>query len=298
MAPIVMVQRRRVPLWRRLVSLADSAVPGLLRLWRGLLLTLRRRLLQRDLLQALQTHPLEARSHIAQILQTTLEEPARRHLARLAEDLVGAAATLMVPDIERRVGGTVPLTLHLPETRFALDAYIGEQVRDISQTTMTAVQGVLRESTQQQQTLQETARALQRTIGLTPRQQQARTTLQARLENQGLAPEEVQRQLDQATAQGVQRRALMIARTQAAALVNIGAQRTVEDAVLAGRITAPQVRRFWNTQAGCCAQCSSVASTYAQGVGLHEPFQTPWGALMTPPGHVQCRCVVEYRVRT
>lgn len=296
MAPIVMVQRRRVPLWRRLVSLADSAVPGLLRLWRGLLLNLRRRLTQREVIQALQTHRLEARSHIAQILQTTLEAPARRQLAGLAEDLVGAAAAIMVPAIERQVGGTVPLTLHLPEARFALDAYVGEQVRDISQTTMTTVQGVLRESTQVSRSLQETARALQRTLGLTPRQQQARTALQTRLEAQGLAPAEVQRQLEQATAQGIQRRALMIAKTQAVTLVNMGVQHAWQDAAQAGRVEATHVRRYWNTQAGCCALCSSVASTYAHGVGLHEAFETPWGALLTPPGHPNCRCGIEYHV--
>ena len=66
---ITFARRRRpvllVPLWRRILQEADASTPSFLRLWRRSLHRFRQSLSQEALVQALDTHPLEAASTIA-----------------------------------------------------------------------------------------------------------------------------------------------------------------------------------------------------------------------------------------
>lgn len=304
MAPLVEPPRRRrrggVPGWRRVLALADQGMPTLLRLWRRLLRQARSQVRHGRLDTALETHVLEAEATVAQVLDTTLDQPARREGTVAGLALALAAAQAVRPDIEAQTGTTVSLTFDQAETRYQFAQYIGTQVRDLVQTTQRTVRQTLRRGTQAGLGAADLAREVRRVIGLTPAQARARDALRARLEAQGLSAREVQAQLSAATEQALQRRALLIARTQSVDLAQRGALQAWQDAVRAGAVEADAVRKFWIVveDPRLCPGCASIPDMNQEGVALDATFATPWGPLLTPTAHPACRCSVAYRVRT
>ena len=298
MAVALVRMARRVPAWRRVLALADQALPQLLTLWRRLLRRTRSRLRQRRLVAALETHVLEAQAEVSQVLETLLDQPARQALTTRGLALAIAAAEATQDDIEHKTGLVVGGVFATPESRYGLLAYVGAQVRDIVQTTQRTVRQTLRSGTQQGLSVEVLAREIRATIGLTPAQARARETLRAKLEAQGKTPTEVQSALNQATELALQRRARLMAETQAVTLGHLGQQAAWEAVVQRGRLQASQVRRYWvyRHDEKVCVNCPEIPDMNPDGVDLYTPFETPYGPLMTPSAHPSCRCSVEYRV--
>jgi hypothetical protein len=85
-----------------------------------------------------------------------------------------------------------------------------------------------------------------------------------------------------------------IARTESMRAMNMGAQEAWRQAIVTGKVSELQVRRFWKVARDerLCETCSPVPKMNKDGVMMGEPFKTPKGPLTLPPMHPNCRCHV------
>lgn len=299
MPPALVVTRPHPPAWRLALALALRAMPVFLALWRRHLRQMRRRLDRRHLLTALRQHQLDAPSTVGPEVERLLATPMREDLTTHGVALALAAMTAVQPDITRQTGVPFPVPAEHPALRARVETYVHEQLALILATTFLAAQSVIRQGTQQGMSPEALTREVQATLGLSPGQVQAREAMRERLTAQGLPPRTIQAQLDQATEQAIQRRAMAMGQVQAVALTQMGVHEAWEDAVIAGAVAASQITRRWIPleDERLCPKCAAIPDMNRGGVGLEEPFRTPFGPVLLPPGHVNCRCVIEYRVR-
>lgn len=282
----------RVPVWRRLLGLADATVEQLMQLWWELFQDGHEQVHEDALTTALGVHLLEGRSYIAAQWEQAVERPARRLLPLLAHELVDDAGELQAAALAAIVHQDVPYVRHTRDTEQWVEQYVGTEVRDITQTSLLAVQFVLRAGLQSGQSLRTVARQARQVLGLTPHQQHSMDTLRQRLTALGMPARAVQQQVAQATRQAIQQRARVIAQHEALTLVHQGAHRAVVQAVQRGIMAPEQVRRRWVITAGACAAiCIPIRGMNPpEGVGLYEAFETPAGPMLYPPAHINCRC--------
>lgn len=289
----------RVPLWRRILSLADGAVERLAQLWQGLFLDVRLRLRTGPLLEALDApNILEAQMHITQLWEQAVEVPARRRLQALGMDLVEETGRAAVPHMQRVTGQAAQFTTGLTETEQYIQQYIGTQIRDITSTSLTTIRRVLQDGWREGTHPRALARRLRDVIGLTPRQAQAIARQQAKLTAQGRSAREVRQAGETLRREAIRKRALTIARTESLAFAHHGSHRTTVESVRRGYASEEQIRRFWliTEDTKCCDQCADVPGMNEDGVGLDQAFHTPFGSVLTPPLHPNCRCSVTVRI--
>jgi hypothetical protein len=284
----------RVPLWRRLLGIADAAVEQLMLLWHGLFQDARSRVQEDALVTALGVHLLEGRSYVAAQWEQAVERPARRLFPVLAEDVVDEAGDVQASALSTLLHVEVPYVRGTADTEQWVQQYVGTEVRDVTQTSMQTVQHVLRGGMLAGLGARMIARDVRQALGLTPRQQRAIETLRQRLTTQGVRAADIRRQVRDATTRGLAQRAKVIAAHEALTLAHQGAHEATVQAVQRGAMAAAQVRRHWVITAGACATvCVPIRGMNPPGgVGLYEAFETPAGPFLYPPVHVNCRCSV------
>jgi hypothetical protein len=289
----------RVPLWRKILSIADGATERLATLWRDLFLNVRLRLRTgplRDTLEA--PNILEAQMHIAQAWEQAVEVPARRRLAVLGTDIVEAAGKAAVPHMQATTGQAAQFTTGLAETEQYIQQYIGTQIRDITQTSLTTVRRVLQDGWRTGTHPRVLARQLRDVVGLTPRQASAIARQQAKLTAQGRSAREVAKAGETLSKEALRQRALTISRTESLRFANAGAYRTTLESVRRGYVREDQVRRLWifTQDQKCCEGCAAIPEMNEEGVGLYDEFNTPFGPVLLPPAHPNCRCGTTVRI--
>lgn len=281
-----------------LLAIADAAMPQLLTLWRGLFTDVRQAVRLRTLIEALRVHLLEGRNYLAQLWERYVEDPAWSLLVAVGATVMQQAFAFQERAIRRLTHDLTPLLPDATAAQQALEAYVGTEIRDITQTSMSTVQRMLRGGQVTGQSPTALARTLQQELGLTPRQHAAVEHMRLRLTAEGRPASEITRLLNQAIQQGLQRRALTISKTESVRLVHLGSHQAWQSAVGAGRVDVEQLRRYWRVRAGACADhCAPIPGMNPLGVGLYEQFQTPDGPTLLPPQHPQCRCGVTVRLR-
>ena len=294
----VLHERRRRTGPAALLAVADAALRRLLTLWRGLFRDVRQAVRHRALVQALGVHGLEGRNYLAQLWEQRVEQPVRRLLGALGAEVMTEAGDVATPTLSRLARQPVAVRPELDASQQALAQYIGTQLRDITQGSLQTVQRVIRDGQQAQQSVETIARSLEQVLGLTPRQYQALQAMRQRFVAQGKPAREITRLLDQAIRQGLQRRALTIARTESVRLAHLGAHQQTLAAVQAGMLDVERIQRYWQTAPGACPDlCAPIPGMNPEGVGLDEAFQTPSGPMLLPPSHPNCRCSVITRLR-
>ena len=286
----------RLPLWRRLHAIADATRLQLQTLWRTVVLDFRRGLSRRRLRAAL-TSPILFDVEMLWRAQweRTVDRPVRQLLPVLVSEALTAGAQATMPEVARMADDEeseyVP---GLPDTQQAIDGYVGEQVRLLWGTTLLALRQARQYSRAAEMSETVTAQWLQVVAGLTPRQVQTIERQRERLQAAGQTQAQIIPQLARQATVALQQRVQGIAASQSMTSVNLGTQDALEQTVRRGLLRAAVVRRYWivTPDERLCARCLAVASTNATGVGLYEPFQSSEGALMGPPLHAWCRCVV------
>jgi hypothetical protein len=296
--PVLRQYATRVPIWRRLLGIADAAVERLHQLWLELFQDGRARVREDDLALALGVHLLEGRSYVAEQWEQAVERPARRLLPVLGEEIVDEAGDVQAGGLSALLGVPLVYTRGTVATEQWVQQYVGHEVRDVTQTSMQTVQRVLRGGAQDGLAPRALAREVQQVLGLTPSQQRTIATLRARLTAQGVSATDIRRQVRDATARGLAQRAKMIAEYEALTLVHQGAHEATVQAVARGVMASEQVRRKWVPKAGACVTiCVPIPDMNPpNGVGLHELFETPAGPLLYPPAHPRCKCGIETNV--
>jgi hypothetical protein len=290
---------RQISGWRRVQTLADAAVASFVTLWRGLFRDAREALPLGTLTEALtQPQILDAVAVLDTTWHTAVEAPAWMLLPPLATTLVQDAGTASLPALEAQLGVSLTMTPFLQETEHWITTYVGTQIRDITATSRAAIRAVLREGWTAGQNPGELARALRQVVGLTPRQAATVGRLRETLAAEGKTAVQISRAVEQATARGIQQRALVIARSESQSLAARGVWDAMSQTIRAGIVQADQVRGFWRIAEDevTCPICTEIPILNPDGVAWEEPFQTPVGLLLMPIAHPNCRCTVDYRI--
>lgn len=125
-----------------------------------------------------------------------------------------------------------------------------------------------------------------------------RAILNAITDKSPLKPDQVARQLERFETRLLNRRAETIARTETMDALYRAHMLRWQQAVDAGKIKESELRRFWHVAKDerVCPICAAIPGLNPEGVGFHEPFQTPEGELDGPTAHPNCRCVVFTRI--
>ena len=187
-------------------------------------------------------------------------------------------------------------------------------VRRVTETTREAIRTVIALGAQEGLTIETQARAIREVVGLPPSwaaspyhlEQELRAGNAAAATNRRLSAVDkqqirsriaagtvddkfIQECRARYTASLINRRALNIARTETIAAANWGQQESWRQGVSGGHIPRG-ARRFWlaTPSASLCAHCGVIPGWNPKGVGIEEPFSTPFGPRMLPPAHPNC----------
>jgi len=183
-----------------------------------------------------------------------------------------------------------------PRALAAARAFSGNYVRHVDATTREAVRRIITDAFVSEVTVDRTARRIQQTVGLTPRQAQAvANTEQRTRENllaQGRTPafaNERARVLSSRQSVRLHRlRANTIARTEIGRAQGIGRYLGWEQAEDQGIMNLGTYGKRWVSLSDACPICSE--NTSESPIPARDTF-TASGTLMNP-GHPSCRCSI------
>lgn len=277
------------PTWQLLHRLASAATPALLRAVDEVLTAVG---------VSLPTDQLEALAaagdqHGAEQL---LRQAWRAVGERGLEDTVGPqlrALALSAAEATTLVGVDVVFNVQDPEALAAIDAYTGSQIVAISETTLEAVQGIIRRAFESGTPLTQQISEIAEVVGLTPQQAESLATYRQGLVEAGETPGQIETLVARRAAAVRRQRAEVIARTEGLNAVHTGAHERLIQSLRDGLLDPTRVKRFWILGSRPCPViCIPIPGLNPQGVGPLDPFQTPVGPLMYPTAHPACMCVV------
>lgn len=279
--------------WRILHRLADQAYPALQASLLDALQAVAPRLQREELAALVAAQDVEAvlgllRQAWSEVATEMLTGEPGERLRRLALD-----AATRTPMVEL----SVRFNVQDPQALGAIQAHIGERITAISETTLQHVRRVIERVFASGTPLTQQIQELSALVGLTPRQADSVERFRQGLRDAGLSTERQQRLVLQRIEALKRRRAEAIARTEGLGAAITGQQVRWEQAAREGLIDVLTAKRFFivTPDDRLCPICAAVPGLNAQGVGLRQPFQTPLGAIVSPPIHVQCRCAVSLR---
>lgn len=180
-----------------------------------------------------------------------------------------------------------------PRAVEAIDLQAGQLIQNITAESRAAIREVLRRGFLQGRTVNQMAVEIRQSIGLTQRGAGAVSNYRQAQLDAGVDDVVVERRAQRYARRLLNQRAETISRTETLAASNRGQQTVWEEAARGGDLP-PDSRRTWiiTPDDRLCPICEAIPDMNPDGVGLTEPFNTPEGAIMTPPAHVQCRCAV------
>jgi Phage Mu protein F like protein len=141
----------------------------------------------------------------------------------------------------------------------------------------------------------QTGKLLGALVALTGRQQAMLVhQMQAQLSEEGIAQTQIVHTTLARANVMAQLRADTIARTETIRAVEAGKQAAWSAMAEAGALPVG-FRRVWITAQDerVCPICAPIPDAYPDGVGLHAPFNTSVGPVLSPPAHPLCRCYIE-----
>lgn len=289
------------PDWEALLALADAQAPTLARAfmaaltWEDLPSDVRQALLAGNGVQAAALLTLHVETQMNAVYSPAVQQVAESLLRGVAiQQWETLRETLQGLEVPSPIPTKLPGDLIAPR---AIDALYREglrRVQGINTTTMEALRPPLMEGIAQGHPTPRIARELVPKIGLTTQQARALDTYAESVAD--LPKEKREARIERKAMQLRRKRAMVIARNETHTVLVQAQQNFWETAAGQVGVTA-QLKRFWliARDERVCPICAPIPSQNAAGVAMAEPFLTPKGPLVTPPAHVQCRCVVAYR---
>lgn len=314
--------------WRALHAIADRLRPELARRLRDILAQAQRGLSQATLesllvslgdtaiaAQVADAWDLVVRALVARSVQPVLQDLVQQAALRARASFTASLERLRMPTdvITTRLTGD----LMAPRSALWAEQHAGDLVAQITQTTRDALGTAVRDAmahgktvgqltrevrgitlqvplTTPLQTPGQQAQHVRALTGLTPRQVGQVERFREGLISRGLTGEKLVARVERKAAQLLRHRAELIARTESITAAAAGQQALWEAAEREGLLDTGRARRHWvvTPDDALCPNCRAVPRMNPDGVGLREPFQTPYGPLMHPTAHPSCRCAV------
>lgn len=310
--------------WRALHAIADRLRPELARRLRDILVQAQRGLSQATLesllvslgdtaiaAQVADAWDLVVRAQIAAQVQPVLQEIVQAAALRARASFTASLERLRIPTDQI----TTRLTGDLMGPRSALWAEqdSASLVTQVSQTTREALRTAVRDAMAHGKAIGTLTRAIRGIIeqvplvtpmqtpaqqaqhvraltGLTPRQVGQVERFREGLIQRGMTGDKLVSRVERKAAQLLRQRAELIARTESITAAAAGQQQFWEAAEREGLLDRGRARRHWvlTPDERLCSLCRAIPGMNPDGVGLHEPFQTPIGPIMHPAAHPAC----------
>lgn len=313
--------------WRALHAIADRLRPELQRRLRAILAQAQRGLSQATLEGLLlslgdpgivaalgDAWDLVVRAQIAVQVQPVLQEIVQQAALRARASFTASLERLRIPSavVETRLTGD----LMAPRAALWAEQHSGSLVTQITQTTRDALGTAVRDAmahgktvgqltqeirgvitqvplTTPLQTPAQQATHVRALTGLTSRQVTQVERFREGLISRGMTGDKLVARVERKAAQLLRHRAMVIARTESITAAAAGQQALWEAAEREGLLDSGRARRHWVLTPDdrlCRTICAPIPRMNPDGVGLHEPFQTPIGPIMHPAAHANCRC--------
>lgn len=310
--------------WRALHAIADRLRPELQRRLRDILAQAQRGLTRQTLESLLvsvsepeivtalaDAWDLVVRAQIAVQVQPILQETFQAAALRALAGFTASLERLRFPTDQV----TTRLTGDLMAPRAALwaEQHSGALVTQITQTTRDALGSAVRDAlahgktvgqltrevrgiieqvpiTTPMQTIPQSATQVRALTGLTPRQVGQVERYREGLIARGITGDKLVARVERKAGQLLRQRAELIARTESITAAAAGQQQLWEAAEREGLLDRGRARRAWTVTPDerLCSICRAIPGMNPDGVGLHEPFQTPIGPIMHPAAHPAC----------
>lgn len=206
------------------------------------------------------------------------------HYAPVAQAAIEASTAELVGRYSQLQDNVPPLIDRFIQSRG------GRLIREVSEAQYSAVNTLVRQAAlSDTMTVDQLARAIRPTIGLTTRQSLSVKHYYDDLIEQGIDPQTAAKKEALYAERWHRRRAATIAQTELAYAYNNGEMELMLESVANGQIL-PGVKKKWNTAADerVCKECGPLDH---MELDLDAPF--PIG-VQNPPAHPLCRCVITF----
>ncbi len=219
-------------------------------------------------------------------------QPRRRYLDRKA------------PVARPRLYGLRPMPVpapphtaaYAPHTR-AAEALSLDLVTRINRSQRAAIHGIVVESFRRGIAAKDTANRIANVVGLFPRWQRAVNNLHASMLANDVPARIADRRARAYSDELIQKRAVMIARTELLRAMNTGRWLGWHDLADQGIIDPERSTKEWtgSIDSAICPECEYLADPNGDGVGvivtgIDTLFHTEYGDIRMPPAHPHCRC--------
>lgn len=289
--------------WQALHQIADAHYPAMMREFLAAIEATTDTLTQEELLSVLAHGPDAAWNRVALAWDTvgrpgleTAWTPEFTAMLRDAATATQASVAVLVPAQFQVALATMFFEVNDAAVEVAR-TMAGTRIQSITDTTLQGVRTAVTRAFTEGRTLDQTARTLAHTVGLTPGQVNQLINYQQGLIDQGISFARQERLMRARARQLRRRRGEVIARTETITTSSAG-QHQLWDAAQAQGFMPSDLRRFWVVTPDdrlCTAICRPIPGLNPQGRGFREPFETPRGPVMHPAAHPSCRCAVTLR---
>lgn len=224
-------------------------------------------------------------------LKDTQHRAMRGVLGILEDDTAADRVVLTKQDVVVRFDLTNPQSVQVAARQAA------EVVQQVSGSTKRAIREIIRRGQLGLLTVREQAQRIHDLIGLTERQAASVLNFEAKLIEQGVTGQRLERMVLEKFEQTLSRRATTIARSETIKSANLGQQNLWRQAADQGLIDRDTAQRRWiaTSDDRVCPICAPMDGQLRP---LEEPFVSPFnGASALVPGiHAACRCAVALEV--
>lgn len=208
------------------------------------------------------------------------------------EPVANAIMAITGTEAWNRLEIPISFTIRNPYAESWMAEHGAQLVTQVSEETKAAIRAVVTDAFQTGKPPREFAQRIREMVGLTERDAKAVLNYWEKLsEEADLTAARVNDMADSYSRRLLRKRALKIARQETMAASNQGVLQSWEIARDNGFIL-PESQKEWIAATASDRTCEYCRPMHGQTVGLNEQFQSELGAVMSPPLHIQCRCVV------
>lgn len=281
--------------YKWLQDIADAAMPEVRRRFIAAIEAIRGTIKESELQAAIETGSVETVMRFLGIEDRMTAAMGSSIIPPIEDVFIDAGRA--VPAIQRAGGGELAMRFDIsnPAASAFLRSYDFGLIREVSTETRDAVRNVVLNAVQYGGHPREQAKQIKELVGLTVKQTQAVQNYRAALELEERPADQVDRMVARYNAKMLRLRGETIARTETIRAGNAAQDMAWEQAATNGLLNRTTLRRQWlvTPDDRLCVYCAQVPGLNPGGRPLGVAFETPFGLMLRPPLHPNCRCVLQ-----
>lgn len=214
-------------------------------------------------------------------------------LPRLYESLIDASGSRAAEDLEEAAAAQVDFEVSSPLVQSWIQEARFDLVQGITDESRAAIRQAVQRVLDEGVPPAEASKLLRSEIGLTTRQAEAVNNFRARLVEDGIDADEVERRVQRFANAKLRQRSRIVAQTETMRAANAGHQLTWREADRQGAIDGNKWQQVWIVTPDDRLDVAVCEPMEGQRVGLNDTFTTgAGGEVPGPPAHPLCRCAV------